>query len=418
MKSYVLKLVSLVLLLVSLLGCTTVQKVEKRAEITEEFMAIMENNPSLKALTEKSIAKAVSVTPDKDVSPIQTLDDLYDFLDWCAICMPWEILDVSDKYPSLYDQIDQSLIYFYYVFDQPLQELEDMGYYYPTIQYCPEIADWLVKYAKSWGEYLSTPESWNDDYYNAVVDSGDFGFSEGWYGNENKWNTFNEFFARNLVDSGVRPIADTELVSPADSKPQGIWEIDNNGDIVQPEGVFIKSREFNSIKDLLGPECKYSDAFSGGTLTHTFLDVNDYHRYHFPLSGTIIEMNKIEAMDAAGGITEWDEEKGRFVLLSQVVGWQAIETRDYVILDTEYGLVAIMPVGMSQVSSCNFSSGLRVGDYVEKGDELGYFLFGGSDIVMVFQDKVDVELLVPSDGKGGYSHILMGEPYAKLVKSN
>ena len=405
-------------LLLSLIGCTTTRPTKERAEMTREFISIMENNPELKYLTEKSIAKAAEVNPDKKTNPVQTLDELYDFFDWCAICLPWEILDVTEEYPSIYDQIDQSLNYFYYLMDQPLEELKDMGYYYPTIQYCPEIVDWCITYAKSWGEYLSTDKSWNDDYYNAVLESGDFGFSEGWYGDENKWNTFNEFFARDLKSPDMRPIADTDLVSPADSKPQGIWKIDDEGEIIQPEGVFIKSREFNSIADLLGPDSVYKDAFNGGTLTHTFLDVNDYHRYHFPLSGTVVEMNKIEAMDAVGGITEWDEEKGRYVLLSQVVGWQAIETRDCIILDTEFGLVAILPVGMSQVSSCNFIENLKVGDYVEKGEELGYFLFGGSDIIMIFQSGVEVDLLVPEDGNGGYKHILMGQPYAKLEKIN
>ena len=404
------------MIIIMTVSCTTVKAEKERADITKDFIAIMDSDPELKALMEKSIEKGVAVNPDRKTNPVQSLDEFYDYLDWCAVCMPWEMIDVSETYPSIYDQIDQSLIYFYYYLDQPLKELEDRGYYYPTVQYCPAIVEWCIRYASSWGEYLSTPESWNDDYFNAVVESGDFGFSEGWYGDENRWKTFNEFFARHLISPDVRPIAETELVAPADSKPQGIWKIDEKGDIIQPEGVLIKSRQFNRVSDLLGPDSSYGDAFAGGTLTHTFLDVNDYHRYHFPVSGTVVEMNKIPAMDAAGGITVWDEESGRYVLQSQVIGWQAIETRDSIVLDTDYGLVAIIPVGMSQVSSCNFTEGLSVGDKVEKGDELGYFLFGGSDIVMIFQDGVDVNMVVPEDGKGGYSHVLMGEPYAELTK--
>ena len=408
-------LLSLMIIIMTV-SCTTVKAEKERADITKDFIAIMDSDPELKALMEKSIEKGVAVNPDRNTNPVQSLDEFYDYLDWCAVCMPWEMIDVSETYPSIYDQIDQSLIYFYYYLDQPLKELEDRGYYYPTVQYCPAIVEWCIKYASSWGEYLSTPESWNDDYFNAVVESGDFGFSEGWYGDENRWKTFNEFFARHLISPDVRPIAETELVAPADSKPQGIWKIDEKGDIIHPEGVLIKSRQFNRVSDLLGPDSIYGDAFAGGTLTHTFLDVNDYHRYHFPVSGTVVEMNKIPAMDAAGGITVWDEESGRYVLQSQVIGWQAIETRDSIVLDTDYGLVAIIPVGMSQVSSCNFTEGLSVGDKVDKGDELGYFLFGGSDIVMIFQDGVDVNMVVPEDGNGGYSHVLMGEPYAELTK--
>lgn len=416
MKRLSVYLLLALMLIIMTVSCTTVKAEQERADITKDFIAIMDSDPELKALMEKSIEKGVAVNPDRKTNPVQSLDEFYDYLDWCAVCMPWEMIDVSETYPSIYDQIDQSLIYFYYYLDQPLKELEDRGYYYPTVQYCPAIVEWCIKYASSWGEYLSTPESWNDDYFNAVVESGDFGFSEGWYGDENRWKTFNEFFARHLISPDVRPIAETELVAPADSKPQGIWKIDEKGDIIQPEGVLIKSRQFNRVSDLLGPDSSYGDSFAGGTLTHTFLDVNDYHRYHFPVSGTVVEMNKIPAMDAAGGITVWDEESGRYVLQSQVIGWQAIETRDSIVLDTDYGLVAIIPVGMSQVSSCNFTEGLSVGDKVEKGDELGYFLFGGSDIVMIFQDGVDVNMVVPEDGKGGYSHVLMGEPYAELTK--
>ena len=416
MKRLSFYLLLLLMIIIMTVSCTTVKAEKERADITKDFIAIMDSDPELKALMEKSIEKGVAVNPDRKTNPVQSLDEFYDYLDWCAVCMPWEMIDVSETYPSIYDQIDQSLIYFYYYLDQPLKELEDRGYYYPTVQYCPAIVEWCIKYASSWGEYLSTPESWNDDYFNAVVESGDFGFSEGWYGDENRWKTFNEFFARHLISPDVRPIAETELVAPADSKPQGIWKIDEKGDIIQPEGVLIKSRQFNRVSDLLGPDSIYGDAFAGGTLTHTFLDVNDYHRYHFPVSGTVVEMNKIPAMDAAGGITVWDEESGRYVLQSQVIGWQAIETRDSIVLDTDYGLVAIIPVGMSQVSSCNFTEGLSVGDKVDKGDELGYFLFGGSDIVMIFQDGVDVNMVVPEDGNGGYSHVLMGEPYAELTK--
>ena len=416
MKRLSVYLLLSLMIIIMTLSCTTVKAEQERADITKDFIAIMDSDPELKALMEKSIEKGVAVNPDRKTNPVQSLDEFYDYLDWCAVCMPWEMIDVSETYPSIYDQIDQSLIYFYYYLDQPLKELEDRGYYYPTVQYCPAIVEWCIRYASSWGEYLSTPESWNDDYFNAVVESGDFGFSEGWYGDENRWKTFNEFFARHLISPDVRPIAETELVAPADSKPQGIWKIDEKGDIIQPEGVLIKSRQFNRVSDLLGPDSSYGDAFAGGTLTHTFLDVNDYHRYHFPVSGTVVEMNKIPAMDAAGGITVWDEESGRYVLQSQVIGWQAIETRDSIVLDTDYGLVAIIPVGMSQVSSCNFTEGLSVGDKVDKGDELGYFLFGGSDIVMIFQDGVDVNMVVPEDGNGGYSHVLMGEPYAELTK--
>ena len=46
---------------------------------------------------------------------------------------------------------------------------------------------------------------------------------------------------------------------------------------------------------------------------------------------------------------------------------------------------------------------------------MGYFLFGGSDIVIVFQSGIKADLVCPEDESGeGYKHILMGEPYIEL----
>ena len=78
------------------------------------------------------------------------------------------------------------------------------------------------------------------------------------------------------------------------------------------------------------------------------------------------------------------------------------------------GLVAVMPIGMSQVASVNIEPMLKVGDRVEKGDMLGYFLFGGSDFVLVFQKKAAFELLSPKKDGGGYEHILMGEKLGRM----
>ena len=45
---------------------------------------------------------------------------------------------------------------------------------------------------------------------------------------------------------------------------------------------------------------------------------------------------------------------------------------------------------------------------------MGYFLFGGSDIVMIFQRQAGFTMLVPEDEDSGYQHRLMGEAYAEL----
>ena len=386
-----------------------------RSEATLAMMGYLEADPELKALMEKSIARAAEVNPDPETNPVRSLDDLYDFLDWATLCMPWNVL-TGVSYPTLYQSIDQSIDYIWFLLDQPLEELEGKGYYYPVLEYHEPIATWLRDYSVQWGAFLSTEESWNDIYYQRVKKDPSMNMQHGWYADTNVWHTFNEWFSRHLVDPSVRPIADSTVVSPADAKPQGIWDIDENGDLIHHKDVVIKSARFTSISQLVGPDSQYADAFNGGTLTHTFLDVNDYHRYHFPVSGTILEINKIPGYNGVGGIVLWDKEKHHYILDCDTPGWQMIETRDCVIIDTEeYGLVAVLPIGMSQICSCNWEEGLKVGQTVKKGDPMGYFLFGGSDIVMVFQSCVDVEFLCEKE-EDGYAHILMGEPYANLIR--
>ncbi|MDR3359232.1 MAG: phosphatidylserine decarboxylase, partial [Bifidobacteriaceae bacterium] len=60
-------------------------------------------------------------------------------------------------------------------------------------------------------------------------------------------------------------------------------------------------------------------------------------------------------------------------------------------------------------NSVNFSDGVEVGDTVKKGDELGYFLFGGPDFILIFQEGVAFDITVPTAADGSYEHVLMGE---------
>lgn len=388
-------------------------------QTTQQLVSLVDANPELKTLLTKAIAKGVEINPDKTTNPAQTLSEYYDFIEWSTKAMPWSVYKSPDG-TSLYDQIDQSLNYFYFVNDIPLDELEGKSLYKNSLQYTEPYRTWLVDYCKAWGEFLSTEASWNDDYYNAVCADASFGMDKGWYESKDNWHSFNDFFARQLSSPAVRPIASPDdnavITSPADSKPQGVWTIDENSDIVQKEGVSIKSKTFNSVSMLIGENSAYKDAFAGGTLTHSFLDVNDYHRYHFPMGGTIKEINIIAGDDAVGGDISWNAEQKKYMLNCDTPGWQMIETRGLVVLDTpDYGTVALMPIGMSQVSSINFESNLKVGDTVKKGDKLGYFLFGGSDFVIIFQKGVTFSLTVPTT-ESGYQHLLMGEELGRVSK--
>ena len=391
----------------------------KHEPITEQLITMVEHNAELRSMLVESIDKTTKINPDKVTNPVRTLEEYYNFIDWAAKALPWSILP-NAPWSSLYDQIDQSLDYFYFVNDQPLSQLKNKGNYHNSLQYHEPYRSWLINFTKEWGLYLSKEGSWNDEYYKKALADERFGLNKGWYEDPSIWKTFNDFFARYLKSPDQRPIAarnDPSIVSaPADSKPQGVWKIDHNSNILNKKGVTIKSSTFKSIAALVGEGSAYRNAFAGGTLTHTFLDVNDYHLYHFPVGGTIKEVRIIQSDDAVGGYLTWDSKSRKYILDANTPGWQNIETRGCVIIETKhYGLVALLPIGMSQICSVNFENSVKVGSTVKKGDMLGYFLFGGSDFVMLFQKKVDFALTAPKESSSSNKHILMGEEYGRVT---
>jgi phosphatidylserine decarboxylase precursor len=182
------------------------------------------------------------------------------------------------------------------------------------------------------------------------------------------WLTFNQFFAREMRP-GKRPIAaprdDKVIVSPADAVFMGHWPITEDSNIT------LKGVNW-AVADLLDSS-PYKDAFKGGIYMHSFLYIDDYHRYHVPVGGTVnyldVRRNPDGSLDVVDGDTyQFNQERGLIVIDSP-----------------EVGLVAVLPIGMAYVSSVNLTP--EVGAELQKGDEFGFFLFGGSDIVIVFQDN-------------------------------
>jgi len=412
-----LSLIAGLLLLVGVLmvSCTDEDPVvpepeREHTEATKALIRICNENAEVKALLEHAIRQAASINPDRRYNPAQTLTEFYDFVDWNVRQLPWDVMihpAPNDYGRSLYGRTDQGIGYFWFIVDQPLEELSDRGYFYPTVEFVEPFSSWLSTYSQSWGDWLDTEDSWNDAYYNMVKNDPDWGLDKGWYGEGNLWRTYNEFFARKLASPDARPIADADVVAPADSWPKKTWAIDERNQLVYDD-LQIKTAKISDIAQLIGNDSQYKDAFAGGTLTHTFLDVNCYHRYHAPVDGVLKELRTVPGVSAGGGYTLWDDEEKLYYYVNDL-GFQMVETRACAIIETEdYGLVAMLPVGMSQICSVNWIPTLHVGQTLHRGDEMGFFKFGGSDIVMIFQRGVDVELLHDGD------LLLMGEAYASL----
>lgn len=387
---------------------------------TLELRRLVAADPELKHLLNASIAQAKQINPDRLTNPAQSLEQYFEFVGWAERAIPANLLKAKPD-ATLYQRIDQSLAYLYFIADLPLTELEGRGYYNNTLQYAEPYSSWLKTFVRSWGAFLDTPESWNNDYLRMAQADGAFGLNRGWYEDPSHWRTFNQFFSRHLKSPEQRPVAASAdhsiVVSPVDSIPEGTWAIDDSSRVIEKPGIAVKTGTVQSVEQLIGGQSRYKDAFAGGTFTHLFLDVGDYHHYHFPLGGVVKEVAIIPGQEMAGGRVTWDSANRRYAFDPSSIGWQSLETRGCVILETEeFGLVALLPIGMSPVSSVTFEPTLKEGVRVRKGDMLGHFLFGGSDFVMVFQAGYAFTLDSPRNDDQRYSRLLMGERLGRLQR--
>ena len=133
--------------------------------------------------------------------------------------------------------------------------------------------------------------------------------------------------------------------------------------------------------------------FAGGVVTHAALRTFDYHRWHAPAAGTVLETRVIQGrawLDVQVEESPVDGGVERRIEAVEGTGYQFLQTRGLVVLDTGAGLVACLPVGMAQVSSVVITA--EVGAVLRKGEEMGYFQFGRSDFVMVFEAGCAVRL--------------------------
>ena len=238
----------------------------------------------------------------------------------------------------------------------------------------PSFSAWMKKLIEVWGRFLNTPASASGIPSFAARPKYNIG---DYFAGPSGWLTFNQFFARE-VKPGKRPIAvprdDRVIVSPADATFAGKWNIDANSKVT------IKGVSWPLAKLLDGSP--YQNAFENGIFTHMFLHPEDYHRYHVPVAGEVKEVRNIQ------GRVYMDVMRRPDGTLYGVDGetYQLNQERGLIVIDSpQVGIVAVLPVGMTFVSSVNLTS--EVGDRLQKGDEFGFFMFGGSDIVMLFQNK-------------------------------
>ena len=182
-----------------------------------------------------------------------------------------------------------------------------------------------------------------------------------------EYKSFNEFFYRELKKE-ARPVDQSvnSAVFPADGRHLGIQNLEKT------ERIFVKGQQFN-LPSLFGSQ-NLADDYREGSLVISRLCPVDYHRFHFPVSGHSSSPRLIN-----GSLFSVNP-----IALKQNIGifW---ENKRYLscIKDSIFGKVTTFLVGATCVGSVKITADLPAP--VEKGQDYGYFLFGGSCLLTLFE---------------------------------
>ena len=213
-----------------------------------------------------------------------------------------------------------------------------------------------------------------------------------------RYTTFNNFFIRKFKE-GARPFAAEKNKLPAFSEARyfGYSSLDETQD-VPVKGTYMSAKAILNNK-------KWAKEFQNGPMLLARLCPVDYHRYHFPDNGEVLDDYRVS---------------GKFhsvnpIALKKKNDVLCTNERHVTIIQTEnFGKLAYVEVGAIMVGKIVQSYG---GTRFRRGQEKGYFLFGGST-VMVFGEKdkwfPSNDILV-NTGKGMETYIKLGDEVGQTV---
>ncbi len=315
---------------------------------------------------------------------VKTLDD---YFKWVDAQLKW--VPVENLYGK---EVFKHVCKFYFILDQsPVKELQNPIEPHDKMQPLTPLSAWMRKFIHALGEWMDDPRTITPESEASFFKCPPYNMDE-YVRPRGGWKSFNQMFARR-TKPGYRPIAaigDSRVITaPADATFDGQWEVNSNS------GVTIKGLHWRIPELLEGSP--YAHEFEGGQWTHSFLNTTDYHRQHAPVGGKIVEARVIQGtvyLQVTAEPVPGDPD-GKTELVGKRVfgapddpGYEFMQTRGLFVIDSPIGLVAVLPMGMAQVSSIMLTA--EEGRTLYKGEEISYFQFGGSDIVMVFQERSNV----------------------------
>lgn len=194
--------------------------------------------------------------------------------------------------------------------------------------------------------------------------------------NIDEYKTFNEFFYRRLKNGSRWVEKKDSISSPADCRILGYTSEK------EAKNVWIKSKKF-SLEKLINK--KIDDP----TIIICRLSPEDYHRFHSPFDCTIEDIKYIKG--------KYLTVQPKAFAVSNVLNdnLKVIMT----LKSEKYGLVYFIPIGATMVGSIVINH--KKGEKLKAMDEIGYFKFGGSCIIMIFSKSINIRNSIYIDSMVG-----------------
>ncbi|KAJ9447471.1 Phosphatidylserine decarboxylase proenzyme 2 [Diplonema papillatum] len=199
-----------------------------------------------------------------------------------------------------------------------------------------------------------------------------------------EYPSVNTWFIRGLAEHS-RPIAGDRIVLTGATVPEGHRRIVGSPadcrmlifPTIADSKVWIKGSSF-SFAELLDYNSNWPSVFANGAMVIARLAPQDYHRFNTPITGEIVQIYDVSGTYWSVNADAAKSKNYAFYNLRRVVILSYTEPSTGA---SRY--VAYVAIGATCVGSVEFT--VAVGDTVQRGDELGFMQFGGSTVIMLFE---------------------------------
>lgn len=226
------------------------------------------------------------------------------------------------------------------------------------------------------------------------------------------FSSWDDFFTREFRE-GIRPVENPEndaiIANACESAPYRLAK-----NVQLSDQFWIKSQPY-SLQHMMAMD-PLAEKFAGGTVYQAFLSALSYHRWHSPVSGTIVKTQLIDGSYYAEALSEGFDPFGPNSSQAYIT---QVAARGLVFIEADnkdIGLMAVLFVGMAEVSSTEFT--VYEGQHVNKGDQLGMFHFGGSTHCLIFRPGVELEFDMHNQVPGLDSHNILVKKKIATVKNS